>query len=212
MKFFRFKLYCETDGWREFDALTITSPPSACDIDAGHTVRAGSLSVTEIEGNIPVPDGSLDLAAYKTHYQRKVDDDIGAAFWAGLTVSGVSLEAQTYILLAHLSKGMEAQDIIDDRDGKDDEPRSYERDAQNNKKRKVIEKEAAKRGLTKEQLSDAVHPWSSFQVDFIAAMEEIRPTTKDAITAAVDVAGVDAAYAQFQTDLGTALAGLTPPA
>tara|TARA_Y100000310_G_scaffold325691_2_gene389530 strand:- start:2372 stop:3007 length:636 start_codon:yes stop_codon:yes gene_type:complete len=180
------------------------------------TLPAEDLTKPQWNGSSWIETGTQEeqdnnLTDYKLLYQIKIDNTIGQTFWDILTAKGVSLQGQSYIMLAHLFKAMEAQDVINDRDTKDWRPHAFRRDGGNNKKRRIIEKEAAKRGCPEDYLSDLVVPWAEFQWDIIADFEEIRPTTKDAITAAVDHAAVDAVYAQFQTDLGTVLAGLTPP-
>jgi hypothetical protein len=153
---------------------------------------------------------SQRLLDYQIQHEIMVDDTIGATFWDVLTLPNISMRAQMYILLAHLFKGMEAQDIINDRDGTDLRPRAYRRNG-GAKKHAIVKQEATKRGITEEQIADLINPWSDFQQDFIAGLEEVRAPAKDGIRAAADHAAVDAAFAQFQVDLGTFLASLTPP-
>lgn len=160
--------------------------------------------LTDVAAVLLVHSSAPDLANYKAIKRREVDAASAALFWSALTDPKDNMESRSYKLLAHLFKGMEASDNKNDRDGEADKrrPSAHRKDNQGAKVWKILEKEAAKRGLPSlDDLADIIEPFANLQWDLIAEIEALRPTSKDAIAAASDVPGVDTVYTTFISEL-----------
>lgn len=188
-------------------------------VDDAYDFVANSATDVTAQTNLAVSfDGDYDtgqpahLSLYKLNLEINVDNHIGKMFWDTVTLPRVTFEAQSFIMLEHMVKDMEAQDYLNDRDSRDIQPTTFRRDGSNNKVHKVIEAEATKRGITKDQMADAIDPWKEYQNDLVAVLSPLRSPTKDAIRAAADHAAVDTIWSTFKDDVAAAIVSVPRPA
>jgi len=157
-----------------------------------------------------------DLQAYKLSKCVYVDNQVGAKFFGQLTQSGASIFAVLYVFVAHMFKGFEAMDIMDDDEIPTVEswPKSYRPKPGGGKEHRVMDKEKIRRGVTDVQMAGVIKPLSNSQIDWIGDLEDFRAPIKDSIAAVVidatngphhniveAVAAVDAIILDFDDNL-----------
>lgn len=144
------------------------------------------------------------IEAHRKSLMDQVDEYAAERFFRALATDALTERAVIYKSLEHLLKAMEANEIVNDRDAPPVPRRPKKHKGGSTKTFPLCEAEAAERGITREQLADAIIPLADQQDGLFATLARYRPVYRDQIENYVatgvyadDIAALDAIYAAY---------------